>query len=196
MPKVKEEHRLLRRSEITRAALRCFTRKGFAATSMTDIIKESGLSAGAIYGYFSGKEELIEAAVSDLLTDTFPPIDPARWPDQPTTADMLVISLIENLTNRVGDATLLLQVWGQACTTPALKTAASEVGKRLRTLFFEFLICWFEQGHSTNDSTALAEKYADVYVGLVHGYVTQSALFENFDGERYLETIRKIRFGS
>ena len=55
MPKVSEEYRTARRSEIARAALRCFARKGFDATSMADIIAESGLSAGAIYGHYKSK---------------------------------------------------------------------------------------------------------------------------------------------
>ena len=50
MPKVSEQHREARRDQIVDAALRCFSRKGFQRTSMADIIAESGLSAGAIYG--------------------------------------------------------------------------------------------------------------------------------------------------
>lgn len=196
MPKVSEEHRKQRRNEITRAALRCFADKGFAATSMTDIIAESGLSSGAIYGHFASKEELIEAAISDLLADTFPPVALPQWPTPFPTPDTVARSLIASINNRVGEAKLLLQVWGQACTTPPLKVAASGVGERLRIMFHTYLIYWFEQSHSHEDAIILAEKYADVYVGLAQGYVTQSALFDQFDGERYLDAIRDIRFSA
>lgn len=196
MPKVSEEHRKQRRNEIARAALRCFADKGFAATSMTDIIAESGLSAGAIYGHFASKEELIEVAVSDLFDNTFPPVVLPQWPTPFPTPDTLVRSLISNINNRVGDTKLLVQVWGQACTTAPLKGAVSDVGQRLRTMFFTYLIQWFEQKHSHDEAVILAEKYADVYVGLAQGYVTQSALFDQFDGERYLDAIRDIRFSA
>src|ERR1700712_2984884 len=67
MPKVTEEHRDARRREIITAAIRLFARQGFQATSMADIIAESGLSAGAIYGYYKSKDELVQSAMTELL---------------------------------------------------------------------------------------------------------------------------------
>jgi AcrR family transcriptional regulator len=39
----------------------CFARQGYRATSMDDVVRESGLSVGAIYSYFPSKEELFLA---------------------------------------------------------------------------------------------------------------------------------------
>ena len=50
-----------RRREILDAAARCFVRRGVHQTSMREIIADAGLSAGAIYNYFEGKETIIEA---------------------------------------------------------------------------------------------------------------------------------------
>ncbi|VIO67042.1 TetR/AcrR family transcriptional regulator [Bradyrhizobium ivorense] len=61
MPKVKPETLAIRREEILRAAEICFARQGFHQTTIQDVIKQSGLSAGCIYGHFTGKEELIQA---------------------------------------------------------------------------------------------------------------------------------------
>jgi AcrR family transcriptional regulator len=61
MPKVTSEQRGARRDHILDAAVRCFAREGFHRTTMPDIFRESGLSSGAVYGHFAGKEELIEA---------------------------------------------------------------------------------------------------------------------------------------
>ena len=36
---------------------------------MQDVLKEIDLSAGAVYRYFSGKEELIGAIVSEVLQE-------------------------------------------------------------------------------------------------------------------------------
>ncbi len=49
MPRVTLEHTAARRIQILEAARVCFIRDGFHATSMQDIQRESGLSAGAIY---------------------------------------------------------------------------------------------------------------------------------------------------
>jgi len=50
-----------RRQQILEAAVACFARKGIHGSSIADICRESGLSAGAIYRHFSGKQEIIEA---------------------------------------------------------------------------------------------------------------------------------------
>ncbi|MGA8086384.1 MAG: TetR/AcrR family transcriptional regulator [Terracidiphilus sp.] len=61
MPKISEEKRQARQAQILNAATRCFARDGFHRTSMEDIVRESGLSPGAIYCYFRGKHDMVEA---------------------------------------------------------------------------------------------------------------------------------------
>lgn len=61
MPKVTEEHERKRREQILAAAMACFARAGYRATSMEDIVRESGLSVGAIYTYFASKQDLFLA---------------------------------------------------------------------------------------------------------------------------------------
>jgi len=61
VPKVSQEYLDGRRSEILDAAILCFARDGFHRTTMKDIVRESGLSPGAIYNYFQSKEEIIAA---------------------------------------------------------------------------------------------------------------------------------------
>jgi TetR/AcrR family transcriptional regulator, repressor for uid operon len=61
MPKIKPETSAARRDEILQAAETCFARQGFHQTTIQDVIKESGLSAGCIYSYFASKEDLIQA---------------------------------------------------------------------------------------------------------------------------------------
>ncbi len=59
MPRITDERREARRSEIVAAARRCFSRDGFHQTSMPDIAREAGMSAGAFYRYFPSKEDVI-----------------------------------------------------------------------------------------------------------------------------------------
>lgn len=61
MPKVSQEHSDAQRGAILDAAIRCFAREGFHRTTMRDVVRESGMSAGALYVYFKSKDELIEA---------------------------------------------------------------------------------------------------------------------------------------
>lgn len=59
MPRLKPATQAAKREHILDAAERCFAAAGFHGTSMQDICKEAQVSAGAIYVYFSSKEELI-----------------------------------------------------------------------------------------------------------------------------------------
>src|SRR3954467_3629050 len=67
MPKVTEEHVDARRRQILSGALRCFAREGFYRTTMQDIFREAGLSPGAVYSYFKGKDELIAAITLTIV---------------------------------------------------------------------------------------------------------------------------------
>lgn len=64
MPKLKPATQAARREHILDAAERSFAAHGFHRTSMQDICREAGVSAGAIYVYFKSKEELI-AGIAD-----------------------------------------------------------------------------------------------------------------------------------
>jgi AcrR family transcriptional regulator len=68
MPKVTEEHVAARRHQILSAALRCFARDGFHRTTMQDIFRESDLSPGAVYSYFTGKNELMLAIIAEVMS--------------------------------------------------------------------------------------------------------------------------------
>lgn len=60
MPKLNETQQEARRTRILDAAEACFARNGFHRTTMQDICREAGISAGALYVYFNSKEALIE----------------------------------------------------------------------------------------------------------------------------------------
>ncbi len=65
MPKVSQEHSNMQRKAILDAAIRCFAKTGFHRTTMRDVVRESGMSAGALYLYFKSKDELIEAIAAN-----------------------------------------------------------------------------------------------------------------------------------
>jgi AcrR family transcriptional regulator len=58
MPRVSEAYKEERRAAILEGALRCFAEKGYAATTIDDIVRSLGISKGAIYNYFSSKEDI------------------------------------------------------------------------------------------------------------------------------------------
>ena len=58
MPRVTAEHEQAVRTRIIDAAVKVFGELGFERASIQDVVRESGLSVGAVYTHFKGKEEL------------------------------------------------------------------------------------------------------------------------------------------
>jgi AcrR family transcriptional regulator len=70
VPKISPAQEQQRRAQILTAAMACFARQGYHATSMDDVVRQSGLSVGAIYSYFASKEELFLALSDDRAEQT------------------------------------------------------------------------------------------------------------------------------
>lgn len=63
----KEQITEKRRRQILDAAIQVFSERGFHGARMDDIVKQSGLSKGALYWYFESKDQLIETILDDFF---------------------------------------------------------------------------------------------------------------------------------
>jgi AcrR family transcriptional regulator len=121
MPRVSPEHRVARREQILDAARRCFAANGFHSTSIQDILAASGLSAGALYGYFPGKNDIIVAIAEEAMATVHDAL--VNGPDLETSPLALLRAVLEALDeeaerNDVGR--VALQAWAEAARSPAL----------------------------------------------------------------------------
>lgn len=62
MPRLTPAHEHAVRTRIVEAAVRVFATKGYHGATMQDVVRESGLSIGAIYTWFRSKDELFLAS--------------------------------------------------------------------------------------------------------------------------------------
>jgi TetR/AcrR family transcriptional regulator, transcriptional repressor of aconitase len=67
MARVTQQHVDARREAILEAAAGLFARKGISSATMAEIAAEADLSAGAIYRYFSSKDELLRAVFDEAV---------------------------------------------------------------------------------------------------------------------------------
>jgi AcrR family transcriptional regulator len=68
----KESITRMRRWQILDAALKVFSKKGFAEANITEIAQEAGVAEGTIYNYFPSKRELLIAVVKTfVMTEPF-----------------------------------------------------------------------------------------------------------------------------
>jgi AcrR family transcriptional regulator len=87
-----------RPSEIVSAALEVFAEKGFAAARIEDIAKTAGISKGAVYLYFSTKEDLFRAVVQDAVVPSV-----ANLQADITTANLDIASLLRMILPRLAE---------------------------------------------------------------------------------------------
>lgn len=137
VPKVSQEHLERRRQQILDAATECFARQGFHATSMQDIFRESGLSAGAVYRYFPSKNSLIRAIAESALEKVLGPAIDAISGQCRDPADALASIAVlfgpRGLPARTLSVTV--QVWAESFRDPQMASLArdmiSAITKRL-----------------------------------------------------------------
>src|SRR5918992_819638 len=118
MPKVSEEHLAARRRQILDAALVCFARQGFHATPMQAIFDEAGLSPGAVYRYFKGKEEIVRAIAEETVGRFAGALEPGA--ERPEEVLGRLLDLVDAVDRRDERLRLALQVWGEASLNPRI----------------------------------------------------------------------------
>lgn len=70
MPRTPEDNERIRqeaKQKIFSAAMELFIKKGYHATSISDVAKQAGISKGLLYNYFAGKEGLIAKMVEERI---------------------------------------------------------------------------------------------------------------------------------
>ena len=137
MPRVSDEHRASRREQILSAGWRCVARQGFHKTSMADIIRESGLSAGAVYLYFRSKDDIITAIAEQVVAGADQIFDEVLAREAPPTlheAVWLIVSRIEQIAT-AGDGELIkvaLPVWAEAVRNESIRSVVAQTYRHLR----------------------------------------------------------------
>jgi AcrR family transcriptional regulator len=126
MPRVTEAHGQDIRDRIVSAALRVFGEHGFHGATIQDVVRESGLSVGAIYTYFSGKDDLFLATCDLAVGAGFGELA-TRLARVRTVTDKLAIAVSFYFDSADGDAAnsgnanFLVQAWGRAEAEPAVR---------------------------------------------------------------------------
>jgi AcrR family transcriptional regulator len=132
-----------RRAAILTAALRCFVRQGYTATTVEDICRASGASVGSVYHHFGGKDRIAAALYVDSLADYQAGfLATLRIYDDPRAGvEALVHHHLRWVREHPDVARFVLAV-GE---TEVLAAAASELRRRNRA-FFAAVGEWF-RGH-------------------------------------------------
>jgi AcrR family transcriptional regulator len=122
------------RRRIIDAATTVFAREGITATSLNDIAAEAGLTKGAVYSNFTGRDDLVLTIMEehvaermDRATRVF-----AELADLDEATAEAGTRLLEGIDSDATWHRLLLEYWGLAMRNPTVHTGLAERRARLR----------------------------------------------------------------
>jgi len=196
MPRITDERREARREQVLEAARACLQEHGLEAVSMEMIIARSGLSTGAVYGYFKGKDEIISAAVTEgtaRLGERLVPI--LRNPEPPPLPELAgqLLRAIEDFgqPERGIDRLLVsLHGWSHSQSDPELKAATRAGYRRLRELLAGAVRQ--SQAAGTTGAGTDPEAAAELLMSVCLGFVAQRALAGDADVRAHVGALEAL----
>jgi AcrR family transcriptional regulator len=194
MPRVSAEYLEERRAEILAAASRCFARDGFHQATMQDVVKESGLSPGAIYRYFDGKEALVIALAEERHARERSLLDGQRSASEPLASalDRLVdgffLPLMRNGERE--ERRLGVQLWAEALRDPGVRKVVRKGVDEPRKRLVEILAAAKRRGEIARSVDE--EAVARAFIALFQGFVLQQSWDEQVDVPGYVALLRQM----
>ena len=181
MPKISDERRAERRAQIIDAARRCFQRDGVHATTMDDIVRASGLSAGAVYSYFKSKDELTLASLTANLSGLQEALVPHLQEPVPGPGPLLaaIAGLIVSYSARDGydSRRIAIMGWGEAQRNEAFRAVLRRFYLGFRDELRKVAESWQRQGLIAG--TANVDDVAKASMSFLLGFVAQSAILDD-----------------
>ncbi|GAB6902560.1 TetR/AcrR family transcriptional regulator [Kineosporia succinea] len=174
-PKVSQEHLDARRQQIVDAARDQFATRGFARTSMADIVAGSGLSNGAIYRYFTSKDDIVVAVCAQ---------GSQALPETLTAAS--VATFLEHVRTQARDTDhgrLVVQIYAEAAVSPALAAVVQGQLADLRARVAELV---------PPQRKEAAGAIAEAFVSLCAGYSQQVVLRGDVDPAPYVTALMAV----
>ncbi|GJF28831.1 hypothetical protein KNE206_15310 [Kitasatospora sp. NE20-6] len=188
MARVSQAHLDARRRQILDGAARCFARNGFHATSMQDLLRESGLSAGAVYRYFASKDEIVAAIAGECFRQVRAAFADAARAVPPPTPDILlprVLTTVFEQASPDGDrrafARLIIQVWTETLRNDVLAAALQEGYAVMRDIWTDLVEDYRAAGLMPPDTDP--DDVARTLIATAQGFIAQQALFGDVDPE-------------
>ena len=186
MPRLTDATKAARRAQIIEAAISCFLEKGYTNTSMSDIIKASGLSSGSIYSHFSGKEDILITAINERLNNVKELYE--TLPEGAGPQDILETIHTNQLVN--DNFSAMLRIRAGSLHAPEIARATADTMPLLQGIIVKTLTPWAAEQLSvlheinpnpaqrTPEQEALIADYArdtaDAFMMVFQGYMLRS----------------------
>ncbi len=187
MPRIKDQFRDTRRAQILAGAASRFAVDGFHRTSMQDVIEQAGLSPGAVYRYFRGKDEIIAAIAVDAMGVVESAVTEALDTGRPLPE---LVGSLPGILSGVEQAELrtrlAVQAWGELLRNPELARTMGDALEGVRAGLARRVAR--AQADGTADAALDPDDVARVLLAIAQGFLLQHAWAPS--------TVTPARFGA
>lgn len=173
MPKTSVAAKDARRMQILNAAVRCFARRGYYATTIEELVTETGLSRGALYLYYPSKEAIYLAISERWSCGLQEAIQVRLTPDlSPAAILRLVIEVNGEQVQAEADACrVLMEGWNLGHQIPVLAERAKQQQARSVSALSQLLRAGMAAGEFRTDMEV--ETQARILMATLHGLMVQ-----------------------
>lgn len=203
MPRISPQREREVQERIVRAAMVVFAERGFNQATMQDIVRESGLSVGAIYTHFTSKSELIlascDAATAQEIGELRQRLAEATdYRERIAVAVGFFLDRVAGPGHVRAPASLLLQAWASAGANAAIRellvARRREIVFAWATILQEGMVrgelpVWLEVGD-------IAHGIAGLLDGIILQSVEEGAAFRRADAERRVLSVIETMLAS
>lgn len=169
-----------RRNHILDAFEVCIQRSGFHRTTMQEVAREAGMSAGNLYRYFPSKEALVSGLIErdlDRFSGDF--VDVARSSD--VMGSFIALGRKHFLESPRERCVQFMEIWTEASRNPQVAAMCAAVDKEVD----DYMVAILEAAKASGQISASVNSAAVIAVlsAMSDGMFTRRALDPNFDIE-------------
>jgi AcrR family transcriptional regulator len=172
------------------SAWKCFSRQGFQATTMDEIIAETGMSSSSVYRYFASKDDLIASAAEESLTGTKGALDELKRRRPVPGPRETLIAITKALQRQIDEpdydlSKITINAWAEALRQPQLHERAYRFYRETHKSLVELSRLWQSEGLVAPDGDPAS--IADLFITLMPGMIVTRHLYRPATGARLAE---------
>jgi AcrR family transcriptional regulator len=165
-PDVSEE----RREQIIVAAMAVFVRLGFHEARMDDIVKQSGLSKGALYWYFKSKDDIIAAIMDRFIDREMQGLEEALQLQSPVSEKLLKLNelILKEMRSMIGLMPIMYEFYAVGMRKKPVRKALLKYFRPTQKLLAELIQQGIDSGEFVPvEADEIAVDLIALYEGLL-----------------------------
>jgi len=173
-PRTQEQRREMSEKQMLKAAIALFARQGYLKTTLTEVGKESGYTAGLVSHKFGSKEGLLQAVV-DHISKRFLQDQLGENIEMPSATDSInnyIEIYLTEVSLRQGPMRALYVIMGEALgAVPEIRQSIADLNAGARARLMNIIQRGIDQGEFRKETDA--EAAAALIIGALRGLVMQ-----------------------